>query len=447
MRIYTPTGFSRLTAALCATLLIVSVNSIAQNKKPALTPVNALMSNQAADAVGVNTHLNYGRTLYNSRYEDIIKPRLIELGTKHIRDHFGNESVNARYVELAHNYGIKLLLINSEGGKDLTQVKDEVIRLNKLNPAKPVVDLIEPANERDNGWKSDWARLCTYLTDYYKVFKGDPGTASIPLLGPSFANTRDAAVNLGKACATVPGTMEIGNLHAYSGLYPESPLAGGWGISFDKAIANYRTISLDKPMMESESGYKMGEGMGGHPAVSQRAAAKYSPRLVLTRLSKGVSKLYFYQLINADEDFGMLNDDGSPREQFTSLKNFIHLMADEGKDFAPKPLKYALNGDTKDINQMLFQKRDGKYMLVIWQGVNGSAKGTKKNDYTDVENPDRQLELQLDKKAASVKIYRPSFNKMPDGNGTEPIATIKNKAVVNLSVPDHILIVEISFKK
>jgi hypothetical protein len=435
-------NYNRLKAAVLAVLIFVSLSSKGQTYQT----VKAISSNLAADAVGVNTHLNFGNTLYASRYSDIIKPRLIELGTKHIRDHFGNESINARYVDLAHNYGIKLLLIDKDNGRDIAATRDEVKRLNGLDPTKPVVDLVEPANERDNGWKKDWARLCIYTKDFYTIFKGDQSTSAIPVLGASFANTRNSAVDFSKACVNASDAIDEGNLHAYSGLYPESPHAGGWGISFEQAIANYRMLIQNKPMIESESGYKMGEGANGHPAVSQRAAAKYSPRLVLGRLSKGVSRLYFYQLINAAEDFGMLNDDGTPRLQFISLKNFIHLMADEGSNFTPGELKYALSGDTTAIYQMLFQKRNGKFILLLWQGVNGSDKGTKNNDYVDVENPDRKLVLNLPKKAANIRVFRPSFDHMPDGNGINPVATVKNTSTINLSVPDHILVVEISLK-
>lgn len=427
-------------------LLVTTLPATAQHTvyKPDYAPVKAQRSNLAADAVGVNTHLNYTGSVYDTQYEAIIKPRLAELGTKHIRDHFGNEKINARYVELAHQYGIKLLLIHDDGGNDLERNREEVKRLNGINRIKPVVDLIEPANERDNGWNNDWARLCGYMKSYHDLYKADAQTAAIPLLGPSFANTRNSAVDFAKVCTHASMHMDMGNLHGYSGLFPESQIAGGWGISLEKALAAYRAICADKPIIETESGYKMSEGADGHPAVSQRTAAKYSPRLVLERMSSGVNQLYFYQLINNSEDFGLLNADGSARLQFTALKNFIHLMADAGADFVPGTLNYALTGDLQDLRQMLFQKRNGNFMLVIWQGVNGSEGGMKNNDYTDVNHPDRKVTLHLAKKSPLINVYRPSFKEMPQGNGQKPVARFKNSTVAELSVPDHILVVEIA---
>lgn len=412
--------------------------------KNAPTAQTAIRSNLAAEAVGVNTHLNYTGSVYDIHYQDIIKPKLVELGVKHIRDHFGNSAINARYQELAHNHGIKLLLISNDSGTDLIKAKEEVKRLNQINLSKPVVDLIEPANERDNGWKQDWVKLCAYMKDYYNTYKNDAATASIPLLGPSFANTKTSAVDFGKECTDTSQYMDMGNLHAYSGLYPESPIAGGWGIGLQKAIEVYKTISAEKPIIETECGYKMSEGAKGHPAVSQRTAAKYAPRLVLDRMQKGVDQVYFYQLINNSEDFGLLNEDGSPRLQFTALKNFIYLMADSGGNFKPASLNYSLNGDLRDIHQMLFQKKDGKFMLVIWQGVNGSDGGYKNNDYSNINHPDRKITLNLATKTSSIKVFRPSFNNMPDGNGIMPVVSYKKTSSVSINVPDNIVIVEIN---
>ncbi|HKG06279.1 MAG TPA: hypothetical protein VKB19_07475 [Pedobacter sp.] len=408
-------------------------------------PVKAMASDVAADAVGVNTHLNYAGTVYDVRYHDIIKPGLIALGIRHIRDHFGNKEVNTRYTDLAHNFGIRLLLISNEGGDDLTKTRDEAARLNSIDRLKPVVELIEPANERDIGWAYNWERLCDYMQQYHKVYQANPITRQIPLLGPSFANTRNSALGFSKICQDAGASMDMGNLHAYSGLCPESPLAGGWGISFEKAAEFYRSLCGGKPVIETESGYKMSEGAEGHPAVSQRTAAKYTPRIVLERLRADVKRLYFYQLINNSEDFGLLNEDGSPRLQYTALKNFIGLMADQGTNFKPSSLSYSLSGDLKHIRQMLFQKKDGRFFLILWQGVSGSAGGTHNNDYTDLEPAAQNIKINFIKKAKKIQLYRPSFNKMPDGNGTKPYRTFSNVFDLELMVPDHIVIAEISF--
>ena len=408
----------------------------------------ALASDIAADAIGVNTHINYTGSIYDTHYGDIIQPRLAELGIRHIRDHFGNATVNSRFQELAHNYGIKLLLINNDGGTDLENTLQEVKRLNAITPAKSVVEYIEPANERDNGWKKadesgDWDRLCTYMQNYYNVFKNDPATTHIPLLGPSFANTRNSAVSFSGVCVNVNSILDKGNTHIYSGLYPESSIAGGWGISLEQAIANYEKLCGDKPIIDSETGYKMSSGQPGHPAVSQRTAAKYSPRLVLSRIMKRFERIYFYQLINNSEDFGLLNSDGSPRLQFISLKNFISLMSDPGDDFVPGTLTFNLNGDLKDIEHLVFQKRDGRFYLVVWQSVNCSSDGTSNNNYKDINNPERKITLVFPEKISSVKQYRPSFESMPDGSGLNPVAVNTNIASIELNVPDHILVIEI----
>lgn len=432
-----------LTLSLCS-VSVMGLCQKADTKKPFLK-LKAIHSQLAAEAVGVNTHLNYTGSIYDLHYEDIIKPRLIELGTRHIRDHFGNEETSKRYISLAHQYGIKLLIINNDGGSDMERTRDEVTRLNQIKKGKTVIDMIEPANERDIGWKYDWAKLCNYMTKFNNIYKASEGTRQLPLLGPSFANTSTSAIEFSRQCPSASKAMNMGNLHGYSGLFPESNKAGGWGLSFPQAIENYKKLSIDAPIIETESGYKISGGLNGHPAVSERTAAKYSPRLVLERLRSGVSMVYFYQLINNAEDFGLLHTNGTPRLQFTSLKNFISIFKDKEKSFKTSSLSYSLSGDLENVHHMLFQKSNGKFLLVIWQGVNGSEGGTNDNDFKDINHEDKSIHLQLQKKASMVNIYRPSFNAMPDGNGTDPIKTLKDVSVADLKIPDHVLIVEIGF--
>ena len=53
------------------------------------------------DYVGVNTHLGYSDTTYGD-YEGILKPRLLELGVRHIRDGTFNSEVLCKYPPSQH---------------------------------------------------------------------------------------------------------------------------------------------------------------------------------------------------------------------------------------------------------------------------------------------------------------------------------------------------------
>ena len=48
------------------------------------------MADIVADAVGVNVHLDYAGTVYDTGYSTIVRPRLNELGTRHIRSGAGS---------------------------------------------------------------------------------------------------------------------------------------------------------------------------------------------------------------------------------------------------------------------------------------------------------------------------------------------------------------------
>ena len=107
---------------------------------------------------------------------------------------------------------------------------------------------------------------------------------------------------------------------------------------------------------------------------------------------RGAPRLYGYQLINNNaEDFALLNSNGSPRLQFTALKNLIALFKDPGAAFVPDRLAYTLSGVSTGIQQMLFQKRDGRFYLAVWQGVLSSSLTSSDSGIRDVEPARRAL--------------------------------------------------------
>lgn len=401
------------------------------------TGVRAWMADRAADLPGVNTHLNYMGTVYDRSYDSVIKPRLLELGVRHIRDNPGsdtNNTIKNRYIELARA-GIRLLMVTWDTtNHDL----DYVIALNSSGLS--VVEAVEPPNERDIGWGSTMpTQMFSYMKNFYPKYKGNDITKNITILGPSFANTRDAAINL---CSVFPSSgnyMDAGNVHDYSGREPEGRYGGGWGIGLSDALDRQK-LGSSKPAWASENGYKMSRSNTGHPAVTQRAAAKYLPRQFLSHLQHGAPRMYLYQLINNnEEDFGLLNNNGTPRLQYHAVRNFIGLFNDRGPAFTPGTLKYSLVGDLSGVQQLLLQKRSGRFYLAVWQGVPSSKVTAIDSGIGDVESSRRPLSLRLGLKITAATVYEPSFSSAPLKNYANPAGI----ASIPLTVPDHVQVIEL----
>jgi hypothetical protein len=394
-------------------------------------------ADSAASVPGINTHINYLRSTYAKSFSTITKPRLIELGVRYIRDNPGGPSdrvTKGRFIELARA-GITVLFAASDTDDRLSYVK----ALN--GSGVRVVDAVEPPNERDNAWGSAMpSRMRDCMISLYTRYRADAATRGITILGPSFANTRDSANKLRAYFPTAANYMTVGNAHSYpGGREPDGRYGGGWGITLADALARQR-MGSSKPVWASECGYKLSGSRSGHYAVTQRAAAKYMGRVILSHLSAGAPRLYKYQLINDNsENFALLNNDGSPRQQFLALRNFMRLFADPGPDFEPGTLAYSWSGSLTGIKEMLFQKRSGAFYLVVWQAVASSTVTTADSGVRDVEPARRSLTLNLGMRMQAATVYEPAFS--PD-----PVRRVTSGAgltSLSLQVPDHIQVVEL----
>src|ERR1035441_7820156 len=94
------------------------------------------------DFVGVNTHLGYSDTTYGD-YEGILKPRLLELGVRHIRDGTFNSEVLRKYLDLGQ-HGIRLLFI--------TDSKRAVERAQKVGSMLYAIEAENEPDAREGGW-------------------------------------------------------------------------------------------------------------------------------------------------------------------------------------------------------------------------------------------------------------------------------------------------------
>lgn len=160
----------------------------------------------------MNTHFGYYDTQYG-RYEEVLKPRLLELGVKHIRDGTYNDDVVRKYKEVGEA-GVRLLLI--------TQADKAAVQAKAIGP---MLWGVEAVNEPDGGrapgtWEQAARREQQRL---YEAMKADAALRSVPVVGISLANIKRVLVNwaiyrngwITEACtlmqpASIPATIGAG---------------------------------------------------------------------------------------------------------------------------------------------------------------------------------------------------------------------------------------------
>ncbi|MEY4518755.1 MAG: hypothetical protein RLZZ499_1354 [Cyanobacteriota bacterium] len=400
----------------------------------------ARSANDFVDSIGVAVHISYRDTGYD-KYNEIIKPRLQELGVSHIRDGVRLEDVDTqqKFLDLA-KIGIKSTLVMDP--------RDENTSSRAVTVVKSILESVE-AVEGPNEWEmhpelqyagqSFPEGVRQFQAELYKAMKADPSTAYIPVLSPSILADHKAP-ELGKVAC------DIGNIHHYP--------RGKWGIPIDGIEGKLtvgRILCGNQSIIMTESGYNTSVYDRSQYGVSEKVAAKYLLRLFLEYFNLGIKRFYTYELIDFKPNsqgsqsgwhYGLLRYDGSPKPDFIALKNLISLLKDANKTKTSnltsnllnlKPLEATLQGNTTNIHQTLLQKSNGNFYLILWQEVPSFEHQTK----TELVVPKRLLTLTLNTPISKAAIYQPV-------NSITPLKKYKNVKRLKLQVPDHPLVIELT---
>jgi len=397
-------------------------------------PEPARSADDFVDTVGVNTHLFYNNSVYYQKYNEIIKPKLLELGVRHIRDG-GTLNLNGyldRLKELG-SLGIRSTLIFDPRN---STPQGAVALIKQLGVG--VVEAAQGPNEYDNSGDGNWVNtLRTYQQQLYQTIKGESAAASLPVYAPTLTSAK--AYN---SVGDLSGFVDYATMsNYYSG---RNPGTSGWGdngygsIAWNVQLAQKYTGS--KPVISTETGYhNTVNTTDAHIGVPEDVAGKYIPRLCLEQFNYGIPRTLIYELINVyndpnnrDRNFGLLRNDGSEKPAFIALKNLISLLKDPGPKFTPGTLDYALSGNTTNVHHTLLEKRDGTFYLILWQEVSGFDVNSKQN----INVSSLQVTLTLNKPIAKATIYLPN-------NSTAWIEQDTNPNQLKLNVPDYPLVVEL----
>jgi len=385
--------------------------------------LRAAPADALADSVGVCVHLSYYDTTYG-RYP-LIKQRLVESGIRTVREgaELSNTDVIGKLKELGA-MGIKTDLIVDPHRVSPAQAVQLVKTLGKA------VITVEGPNE-PNLFYSDLFPdgIRDYQQKLYAALKADPQTAMIPVLSPALAFPAEIAARIG------PVACDYGALHPYPG--GQLPDAG-----LDDTLRATRIVAPGKPVMTTETGYDTATQVtSGQPGVSEAAAAKYMPRLLLEAFRRGIRRSFFYEFADerpepgmhdAEQHFGLIRSDGTPKPSFAAVADLIRLFSDPGPAPASGTLAVQMSGDVSDLRSVLFQKRDGRRLLVLW--VNGRS--YDQDTRADAAVPMQRVTVTFGQPIRGARLYRPS-------RSGRALAAFGAATMLTLDVPDEPLVVEI----
>ena len=150
----------------------------------------------------------------------------------------------------------------------------------------------------------------------------------------------------------------------------------------------------------------------------------------------GLQRTYLYELLDevSSPGYGLMEENLTPKAAYTALSNLIALTADPGATFTPGQLEYQINGEDANLQQILLQKRDGSFLLILWVGSSGYDPSA--NAMTAVAT--QSLTLQV-----ADGEYLQSLNQL-DGTGKLTAKKLGQVQSAALSVSDQVSVIEIS---
>ena len=333
-----------------------------------IAPVKARTADSLADAYGICVHMAYGDTPYANAGK--VTSLLKNLGVRHVRDDmFMNNPFEYDGIRTVAASGIKFNMIMGKPTSPDSPAKFVATLARELPGA---VESLEGTNEWDLTGRGNWVNeVRSWQQQLWNAAKANPATKNLPVLAPSMAFPSNQP-----KVGSFSTTADFANGH----LYP-----GGRTPSLNLAT-NLPMLSSyvgNRPVITTEDGYHNATGSrvtnaNGHPAVPEAVAADYLPRMLLEHFQRGAKRVYSYELLdefvddgktNQEANFGIVRRDYTPKPAYTAMKNLLGLVSDPGASFTPGSLAYQVNGAGSDLRQVLVQKRDGRFVLLLWRDV------------------------------------------------------------------------------
>lgn len=414
----------------------------------------AKSANEFLNSIGVNSSISrrgesLEKTLECVKY----------LGIRWFRTGYEGNIPVEDLVYIYKNSGTKSCYGLLSGGTDINRLIENSRKLAAEGALLAIEGNNEPNNwgviynEEQGGRDKSWIPIAKLQRDLYQAVKNDSVLKDYPVF--SICENGAETDNVGLQFLTIPegantimpaGTQyaDYANVHNYishpswdngtlhdnqswlsaspSKKCPVDGLYGNYGKTWLKGYQGYSEEELKTlPKVTTETGTTINDG------VSEEQQACLFMNLYLSQFKQGWSYTALYLLRDrSDEDgnqtFGFYNTDYTPRKGAITFHNLTTILNDNGTMETPEKLCYNIPEQPETVHDLLLQKSDGSFNLVIWgENYTGGA---------DTINVD------FNKKYNNIKIYNPMI-------GTDAVQTLSKEKSINLVLTDHPIIIEI----
>ncbi|HOK55942.1 MAG TPA: Ig-like domain-containing protein [bacterium] len=415
--------------------------------------------NDFLDSIGINTSISTRGEIFEKTIECIKYT-----GIRWIR---GMASLD-EMKKLNKETGVKFTLPLIQDINKLIKVGRELakdgILLGFEGPNEPNNWGFTYRGEKGGGHGANtWVPIAKFQRDSYGFIKSDPELKRYPVWNLSEGGAE--VDNVGLQFLTIPegvdtimsaGTQyaDYANCHNYA-CHPTLPALidnQAWyaadpvikavpeyeerGGHFDGLFKNYGETWLKKykgykeeelkvlPRVTTETGITIDESRG----ITEEIQGLLYLHIYLSQYKRGWRYTSIYILRDRSDEtgnqtFGFYRPDYSPRKAAHYLHNLTSILKDEGKEFIPGGMGYEIEGQNEYVHDLLLQKSDGRFYLIIWN----ERFGSKKED---------EVVVKLSKRYKEIKIYDVV-------KGIEPVEKLKETDTIKLKLKNSPLIVEI----
>ena len=407
------------------------------------TQVWASRTQDFLKGLGANTHLAWWNTSWgvgNGTWAGAVtkvETELAYIGVTMVRDVVpASAGLSAEYALLG-KAGIHFdtLQTVSNGTVALSSDIEAIATFNTANPGTIIA--YEGANEYNtNSYYINnvgsygnlaWGLLDAELT--HTAMLANSVTASLPLIAPATANTYSPP--------SLDSYVSYSNWHVY----------GGVGAQLQNNLAACAALALatapTHPIIFTEMGISSAAVSTSSWGVTGSAAVQgvIDINALLDAHIDGVSDMFLYNLqddhdaTDQSDNFGLFDAYGNAKAVATDLHNLHAILADTGSSslgFTVGTLGYGISNLPATASSTLFEKSNGTYELVIWNGnatvMNSSGKA--------VTPATTQVTVNFASAHSTVNVYDPM-------QGTTAIQTAGGSSSVTVGLSTDPLIIEV----